>query len=87
MTIFAVILLANSLGLSDPIDPTRGVDFYYTMFRQGHSECVKISPEIMLCPTDLDRALTPSQEIDREVTTWDMPTGCDHLSDHVSLCK
>lgn len=87
MTIFDVILLVNTLGITNPVDPTKGVDFYYTRFQPKHAECVNISNDLMLCPTNVDRKISPSSQIDREVMAWGLPADCDHISDNVSLCK
>lgn len=88
MTIFDVILLAHTLGSPIPVDPTHGVDFYYTAFKSGHQECLVISETTMLCPTNsLNRGITPSEQIDQEVQAWRVPAGCNELSDNVELCK
>jgi hypothetical protein len=89
MTIFDAILLANAIGSIQPIDPTKGADFYYTAFQPNHIECVSLEDRgLMLCPSNaLNRSITPSEEIDRDVLTWRVPAGCNELSDNVELCE
>jgi hypothetical protein len=88
LNVFQALLVASQIGALPPTNLQTNSIYYYTEFRPSHQECISLGNDLMICPSnDLNRGITPSEQIDQEVQAWRVPAGCNELSDNVSLCK
>jgi hypothetical protein len=62
--------------------------WYYSLYKEGHIECMRVSEELMKCPTNAPNLPTSyDKETARDLATWDLNKGCNEISENVHLCK